>query len=114
MKTSPGDPQIIELRYGLTEMIYDAPNVYEDEFPAVGEPMSPEMTNILQTQVISNVNALLEQLQELSEAITSRLTTTKAQAEDAQPDYSSQMLTQVQEYPSRAQAIHNLILNMTR
>lgn len=114
MRNSPGDPQILELRYGLTEMIYDAPNVYENEFPSIGEPLSPEMASILQTQVISNVNTLLEQLQELSEAITSRLTTTQTKAEDIQPDYGSQMLDQVRDYPARAQAIHNLILNMTR
>ena len=111
---NPGDPRLAELRYALAEMIYKAPNEYDDEFPDVGQPLSAPMVQILQAQLGNGITDLLTQLQRLSDAITKVKDEALSKSGSAQQDYLNTTFPSIESHPTHLQKILDQIHNMTR
>jgi hypothetical protein len=113
-RDSPGDPQIQELRYGLTEMIYQQPGTGDDAFPAVGEPLSADMVQILQTQLGSGVDQLLQQLRAMAAAVATAHAEATALGGSQRATLLARTLPTLLQHPERMQRLLDQIHHMTR
>jgi hypothetical protein len=110
----PGDPRIQVLRYGLTEMIYKQPSALDDAFPAVGEPLSAGMVEVLQAQINNSVDELLTQLRVMAAELAVAHDSASGRHGRARALFSEDALKTLKQHPERMQNLLNQIHNMTR